>query len=201
MWNMRTSVELSKVILSHLDIFLCCHFYFLLCWTHTLTLFVPHCHLCICRWYSPSNPRAHWHTTRGAHTRSCKLCINTECNWSLIPAVLSNISNELVVFVFRSSMDRGNTRSVWRVQLVPLRFCWSIRTRPVPLLLFCPSRLQMTYFRTSQHQHLPPNYPQQPHRCKVILALTILFTGRLLGLPSWHGKTGKWLENLPHTVS
>lgn len=185
---MKTSVELSKVILSHahiyLVIFLFCHFYFLLCWTHTHThtfhnspspLF-----FFFCRWHTPSNPCSHWHSTRGAHTRSRKLCIHSACNTILTTAVLSHISDELIVYVSRSSMDRGNTRSVWRVQLVPLRFCWSIRTRLVPLLLFCPSRLQMTSFRTSQHQRLPPNHPQLPPRCTLILAFTMKYNSTIL---------------------
>lgn len=84
---------------------------------------------------------------------------------SLGPAtVLSLVSDWVYVFLSRSSTDRGNTRSVSRVHLVPSRFCWSIRTRPVPLLLFCPSLLQMTSFKTSQRQHLPLSRSLLPPR-------------------------------------
>lgn len=74
----------------------------------------------------------------------------------LIQLLLFHVSDHLFV-LSRSSMDRGNTRSVSRAHLVPSRFYWSTRTHPVPPLLFCPSLLQMMSFKASQHQqqHLP----------------------------------------------
>lgn len=72
-----------------------------------------------------------------------------------IQMLLCLMSQTVDVFLSRSLTARGNTRFVSRVHLVPSRFCWSIRTRPVPLLLFCPSLLQMMSFKASQHQHLP----------------------------------------------
>lgn len=75
---------------------------------------------------------------------------------------LSHISHRACVS--RSSTDKENTRYVWRVRLVPLRFCWSIRTRPVPLPSFCPSLLQMTSFRASLRRRLPPSCPLPPPR-------------------------------------
>lgn len=78
------------------------------------------------------------------------------------PVVVSLISP--TVRVCRFSMDSENTRSVLKVHLVPLKFYWSIKTPPVPLPLFCPFLLQMTSYRTSQLQHLPPRCPLPPHR-------------------------------------
>lgn len=88
--------------------------------------------------------------------------------------VFSHVSNRVFcVCVSRSSTDKESTRYVWRVRLVPSRFCWSIRTRPVPLLLFCPSLLQMTSFRTSQHRRLPPSCPLLPPRSTQISAFSM----------------------------
>lgn len=87
--------------------------------------------------------------------------------------VWSLVSDRLFVCVSRSSTDKENTRSVWRVHLVPSRCCWSIRTRPVPLPLFCPSLLQMTSFRTSQHRRLPPSCPVLPPRSTQISAFSM----------------------------
>lgn len=70
----------------------------------------------------------------------------------------------------RSSTDRGNTRSVSRAQLVPLRFYWSTKTRPVPPRWFYPSLLRMMSFRVSPHQrqHLPLSSPLSPPRFTAI---------------------------------
>lgn len=70
----------------------------------------------------------------------------------------------------RSSTDRGNTRSVSRAQLVPLRFYWSTKTRPVPPRSFYPSLLRMMSFRVSPHQrqHLPLSSPLSPPRFTAI---------------------------------
>lgn len=117
------------------------------------------------RWHTPSYPRSHRHTTRGPHTRICKLCVWFVHSVRFIhPAtVLSHVSDWLS-FSSRSSTDRENTRSVSRVHLVPSRFCWSTRTRPVPLLLFCLSLLQMMSFKASQHRYLPLSRPPLPPR-------------------------------------
>lgn len=127
------------------------------------------------RWHTPCDPCSHWHTTRGPHTRSCKLCV-----WfvhfvgSLGPATaLSHVSDWVYVFLSRSSTDRGNTRSVSRVHLDPLRFCLSIRTHPAPLPLFCPSLLQMTSFKASQRRHLPLIRPLLPPRSTQISAFSM----------------------------
>lgn len=141
---MKTSVELSKVIVS--DIFFCdtdslkhgCHH---------LSFFL--------RWHSPGNPCSHWHTTRGPHTWICKSYVSFAPFLSSLGLFSCRVSDWINGFLFRSSTVSGNTRSASRVLLVPSRSCWSIRTRPVPLLLFCPSLLQMTSFKTSQHRRPP----------------------------------------------
>lgn len=89
----------------------------------------------------------------------------------LIQLLLFHVSDHLFV-LYRSSMDRGNTRSVSRAHLVPLRFYWSTRTHPVPPLLFCPSLPQMMSFKASRHQqqHLPHSSPLLPPRSIMISA-------------------------------
>ena len=130
--------------------------------SHALTLITTH--VSLCRRHTSSDSCSHRHTTRGAHTRSCKYgVLSVSC-----PLLLSRVTDP--VSVSRSPMGRGNTRSVSRVHLVLSRFCWSIRTRPVPLLLFCPSLLQMTSFRTSQH--LPPSRPLLPPRSTRMLPVS-----------------------------
>lgn len=164
---MKTCVELSKVIVSDAQSL---ETFFFFCDTHSNT-----CLSFFLRWHTSSNPCSHWHATRGPHTRICKSCEWSFCFLcSLGPAtVLSSVSDWVYVFLSRSSTDRGNTRSVSRVHLVPLRSCWSIRTRPVPLLLFCPSLHQMMSFKTSQRRHLPLSCPLLPPRSTQISAFSM----------------------------
>lgn len=111
------------------------------------------------RGHTPSDPCTNWYTTRSPHSRICKSC-DLHFVYSFLPtADVPSVDSDYVLF--RSSMDRGSTRSVSRVQQVPLRFYWSIRTHLVPLLLFCQSLLQMMSFRASLHQrqHLPLTFP------------------------------------------
>lgn len=119
-----------------------------------------------CRWHTLSYPCSNRNTARGARTRSCKfphlVSFGLAVLWFLIWQLMC-------VCLCRRSTDKGNTRSASRALLVPSRFYWSTRTLPVPLLLFCPSRLQMTSFKG--YQHLPLSSPRQPHRSGVVKSL------------------------------
>lgn len=118
------------------------------------------------RRHTPSYPCSHRHTARGPCSRGCKSVVYGVCFGLYLIQLLSfHVSDHLFV-LSRSSMDRGNTRSVSRAHLVPSRFYWSTRTHPVPPLLFCPSLLQMMSFKASRHrqQHLPHSSPLLPLR-------------------------------------
>lgn len=122
------------------------------------------------RGHTPSNPRSHRHAARGAGPRSREL----DFVGSWFAFSIGRLPSSFILLVSRilsrSSTDRGNTRSVSRAQLAPLRFYWSTKTRPVPPLWFYPSLLRMTSFRVSprQRQHLPLSSPLSPPRSAAI---------------------------------
>lgn len=169
---MKTSVERSKVTMQHDQ----CYFF---------SVSVP-------RFRVSKFPSLAFPSSTGDTLLAIRAPIGTQLEVPIPEAVSHAITylsqTHLVLFSFkcvtqvcpcpsRSLMDKGNTRFDWRVHPVPLRSCWSTRTHPVPLLLFCRSLLQMTSSRASQHRHPPPCSPLRPHRSSHITSFLCNWSG------------------------
>lgn len=111
------------------------------------------------RGHAAGHPGTYWYTAGSPRPRICRSRVTFA---RLRPFIQSRlcVKRHLGGHVSsRSLKDRGSTKSTSKAQPVPLRFCWSTRTRPAPPQSCCQFPLQTKFSRASRHRRRPLSLP------------------------------------------